>query len=444
MGSKILASSCDDLSATAMKILVEQSGYSLRNMGDLAMLQVTVERLQTLWADAEIHVFTSAPQRLERYCPNTHPVQSLGRQLWFQPLFPRVPKVLPYPLLAKVYEDWEWWLRLRSPQWSEDIIRARIQNPSEQAAFETFTSLIHEADLVIASGGGYMTDVFKPHAINILNTLGLAIQLGKPTALLGQGMGPLNGRHLSGRTQSVLPQINLITLREKRSGLPILERLGVSREQVLTTGDDAIEMAYRARPAQLGDGIGINLRVAEYSGFDAALFHTLRDTLQATAQTLNVPLIPAPISRNARGAELSDSMAIQKLMQGYDDTSDGGWGLETPLQVIRQIGHCRVVVTGSYHAGVFALSQGIPVIGLVQAPYYADKFLGLADQFGVGCDVVFLDDRQLSEKLSAAIQQAWNQAEQHHSQLLEAAARQVELGHVAYQQVYQLLHSESP
>ena len=35
-----------------------------------------------------------------------------------------------------------------------------------------------------------------------------------------------------------------------------------------------------------------------------------------------------------------------------------------------------VEVTGSYHAGVFALAQGIPVVGLLQSAYYEQKFIG--------------------------------------------------------------------
>jgi polysaccharide pyruvyl transferase WcaK-like protein len=420
-----------------MKILVEQSGYPLRNMGDLAMLQMAIERLKTQWADAEIQVFTSSPQQLHRHCPHTQAIQPLGRQLWFHPLFPPLEKALPGRLAKRTYRDWEWQFRLRSPHWSEDRMRARFQAEPEQSALAAFTSALHEADLVIASGGGYMTDVFKSHGIGILNTLGLAAHLGKPTALLGQGIGPVADRHLLGRMKAVFPRLNLISLREQRSGLPLLHQIGVDHQRILTTGDDAIELAYRDRPSQLGDGIGINIRVAGYSGFDAALFHALRDTLQAAAHQLKAPLIPAPISRNNRGEELSDSKAIQKLMEGYDDASDGGWELETPLQVIQQVGRCRVVVTGSYHAGVFALAQGIPVIGLVKAQYYADKFLGLADQFDGGCEMLLLDDPHLPEKLLTLLTKTWHSAAELQPQILNAAQQQIELGQRAYQQVYQ-------
>ncbi|NJR75723.1 MAG: polysaccharide pyruvyl transferase family protein [Scytonema sp. CRU_2_7] len=108
---------------------------------------------------------------------------------------------------------------------------------------------------------------------------------------------------------------------------------------------------------------------------------------------------------------------------------------------MEQIGRCRVVVTGSYHAGVFALAQGIPIMGLAKSEYYADKFLGLADQFGVGCEVIFLHEQEFATKLVDSIDRALESAEQLRPQLLEAAKEQVELGHTAYKRVYELVNS---
>ena len=62
------------------------------------------------------------------------------------------------------------------------------------------------------------------------------------------------------------------------------------------------------------------------------------------------------------------------------------------VDVFEQIGFCRVLITGSYHAGVFALAQGVPSICVAQSQYYVDKFVGLADQFGEGCRVIQLQE----------------------------------------------------
>jgi colanic acid/amylovoran biosynthesis protein len=71
--------------------------------------------------------------------------------------------------------------------------------------------------------------------------------------------------------------------------------------------------------------------------------------------------------------------------------------------------------------------------------YYADKFLGLADLFGDGCQVVSFDDSRFQEKLAASIDQSWNSAEQIRQPLLEAAARQIQSAETAYQKLYELV-----
>jgi colanic acid/amylovoran biosynthesis protein len=106
--------------------------------------------------------------------------------------------------------------------------------------------------------------------------------------------------------------------------------------------------------------------------------------------------------------------------------------------VIEQVKRCRVVVTGSYHPAVFALSQGIPVVGLARSEYYLQKFLGLADQFGAGIEIVSSDVEQLPGKLTTAIGSAWRSAETVFPALLDAAWRQIQSGQRYYQRLYQL------
>jgi colanic acid/amylovoran biosynthesis protein len=289
------------------------------------------------------------------------------------------------------------------------------------------------ADLVVASGGGYITDAFAGHAIGILSVLEKAMQLGKPTAMLGQGLGPVQSKKLLNKATSILPSVHLIALRESRAGLPFLDSLGVARDRVVTTGDDAIELAYEAHAPELGNGIGVNLRVSPYSKVDRTLIKKVRAVLQNVAGKYNVPMIPLPIS--LVDVE-SDARTIRELLAGYADVSDREQSPDTPCKVLREVSRCRLVVTGSYHAGVFALAQGIPVVGLASSSYYVYKFLGLADQFGTGVQSVFLGDEQLHEKLMTAIDLAWRSAGQIRPQLLEAARQQIEFSRLAYQRLY--------
>ncbi|MFN9838367.1 MAG: polysaccharide pyruvyl transferase family protein, partial [Pseudanabaena sp.] len=64
-----------------MKILIDQSGYPLLNIGDLAMLQVAIQRMYALWSNCSIQVFTTSPEKLAKYCPNTKPLLPNGRHI---------------------------------------------------------------------------------------------------------------------------------------------------------------------------------------------------------------------------------------------------------------------------------------------------------------------------------------------------------------------------
>jgi polysaccharide pyruvyl transferase WcaK-like protein len=98
-------------------------------------------------------------------------------------------------------------------------------------------------------------------------------------------------------------------------------------------------------------------------------------------------MVPLPISRVPGEADVE---AIQYLMNANDDSLPNGSPLEALDAVVRQVQKCRLVITGSYHAGVFALAKGIPTIGLAKSAYYIDKFIGLSALFGLGCETVLL------------------------------------------------------
>jgi colanic acid/amylovoran biosynthesis protein len=146
------------------------------------------------------------------------------------------------------------------------------------------------------------------------------------------------------------------------------------------------------------------------------------------AKQHNISLIPIPIGH-------SDQTAINELLQ----TPNYNKRFNMPIQVIDEIKRCRVVVTGSYHAAVFALSQGIPAIGLVKSSYYASKFLGLAAQFGSGCEVLFLDDTsRLEDRLETALENLLKNAPENQQKLLEKAQLQIQASRNAYKKFYDL------
>ena len=121
--------------------------------------------------------------------------------------------------------------------------------------------------MVVSTGAGLLTDDYARLAIDVLDMLDLAKRRhGAVTALLGHGIGPISNAALLRRAGEVLPTVDLITLREEVVGRPLLLSLGVEPDRIATTGDDALELAFRVEPAPTTHRtrLGFNLRLARY------------------------------------------------------------------------------------------------------------------------------------------------------------------------------------
>jgi colanic acid/amylovoran biosynthesis protein len=404
-----------------MTILVDNGTYALENMGDVCMLQACVSRLRDTFPGARVGVFTRRPERLARYCPEAFPVDALGRDYF----------VTSGSILGKLHRvapGLEAALRRSAPVASARVVLARGRRRKlDHADVPAFAGLLRSADLVVTAGGGYITDEFPWLAERVLRTVQLAQDMGKRTAMLGQGLGPLETPKLRTLAARVLRRLDLLTLREGRANFALLNSLGVSPFRATVTGDDAIEPSRANVPAALGNGIGVNLRVTRYAGAGDDTIAALRPILQAAAARRNAALVPVPISFNDHG---EDVRVLRVLLDRPDIPDDDA--VRAPAHSVAAAASCRVVVTGAYHAAVFALSNGVPVVALAGSQYYVNKFEGLRDQFDGGFDIVRLNKSDWTTDLPARLDDAWENAESKRHCLLHAAARQVTLARDAY------------
>jgi polysaccharide pyruvyl transferase WcaK-like protein len=421
-----------------MRILVEPNAHHHLNMGDVAMLQMAVSRLREHFPNAHIEVITDDAERLERHCPGVSPVPAAGRRLWFEnPYFgARLHRFLPGALAGRLRRAEER-LRHRRPAAARSVVATKHRlkrSPTED--LDRFLDAMHECHLLVVAGAGAITDPFAPLALTILELCGTVADRGAPTAMMGQGLGPIEDARLLAQARSVLPGLGLLGLREGRAGVPLATSLDVPVDRIVVTGDDAVELAYENRADASGDALGLSLRVARYSELDPELVETVARVAIDAAERRGVGIRSIPISAVANEADAE----VLRRIAGDDDEP----AVETPADAIRRAGRCRVVVTGSYHAAVFALAQGIPAIGLARSPYYVDKFLGLAELFGAGCSTVALDGAESAGLLRAAIDDAWAAAEELRGPLIDAAAAQRDAGRAAYARLAALVDEHAP
>jgi colanic acid/amylovoran biosynthesis protein len=406
-----------------LRVLVEPGSYRCENMGDVAMLQVGVARLRRVFPDSQVHVVTSEPTRLQAFCPDALPAAADGRQPWIEEgyLTRDYRRVLPTALYRRMAAS-EGAVTRRWPTLYAAAAGAH-RGRRGVARVRGFLDLMRRTDLFVVAGQGSMGDWTSQHAHTVLGTLALARRHGIPTAMLGQGIGPLTEPALVERARAVLPQVGLIALRERVASPTLLTGIGVPAARVHVTGDDAIELARLGRGEQRGGGLGVNVRVSVNAGLTEDAVAPLREMLASFVRDHGgPPLVGLPIARGVA----RDAALIRQLCEGVGDVGDGGATLDTPTQVIDAAARCRVVVTGAYHAAVFALSQGVPTVCLSGSPYYDAKFVGLAELFGEGCRMVRVQEGMTAVR--AAADALWRDADRLRGRLRDAALSQIVCG----------------
>jgi polysaccharide pyruvyl transferase WcaK-like protein len=210
--------------------------------------------------------------------------------------------------------------------------------------------------------------------------------------------------------------------------LPLLESLGIvaagsadSAEVrlrlgglVSVTGDDALQMALNLAQRNSAfpsdddaPAIGVNLRTSSYAGTIDALASEFAETVCEVARDVGARLLAAPVSRYGGGEDLA---AVRRLLQPrlsrYDVEFESS-NLETAAALADLAGRCRVMVTGSYHAAVFALAAGVPCVGIAASTYYQGKFSGLAG-LHEGISIVANDSPDFPGRLRQGILRAYH------------------------------------
>lgn len=427
-----------------MRVLVDPGSHHLLNAGDVAMLQVCVERVRAARPDARLRVLTTAPALLQRYCPGVEALAAEGRYA----LLERMPAMT---VDARARSGGSGLRRAIGKRRGRERLRRAADRIAAEGAPQAraFADALLTADLLLMSGRGGLTDAFAGEARAVLDELAIAARIGLPAALMGQGVGPLESRELRARAREVLPTVALVSLREGRAGPALLADAGVGPDRIVVTGDDVVEPALRARgqAAAGSDAVGLSLRVADYAGVSERAAAEVGAAAAALAERRGAEVAPIAISTHpaerdadavrsslhvgADGESLSTARAVTALAESP--------GRDAVAAAIEATGRCRVVVAGSYHAAVFALAQGVPALGVAASDYYADKLHGLREQFGAGCAIVDLREPGASDRVTSELESLWDRAPALRTELLAAAERQVESGRAAYERLAALV-----
>lgn len=396
-----------------MNILIDQGSMRFDNLGDIAMLQVCTARLAELQPSARLRVLTHTPTGVREHVSGAESLQLPSSPRWdqFRAALSLLGQFLPGRLVGRLEA------------------RAGLSIPSSYR--NTIVDAINSSDLYVHAGAGILTDVFPSAAGRRLLTIGLAIEIGVPTVLFSQGVGPLDLPALRSRARSVLPRVDLIGLRDMGSLDLVSHGLGVPTSRAQMTGDDALAIGYQGRPAALGHGLGVNLRRSRYVSLHSRDLVWLGGQLrQLRASSSADQLEPVPLA-----VHWMDRLPTERLLSHVHPGWEPLWHAHTVPELIRSIGRCRLVICTSYHAAVLALAQGIPALCLYRSRYYQHKYGGLCDLFPTACRRIDLGRSEDRSRFLETARALLEGSEDRRVAALESAADQIARSERAYQWV---------
>ena len=275
----------------------------------------------------------------------------------------------------------------------------------------SLTAAVTWADVVVASGGGYLNDTWWWHGFGVLSVLDLAQRLGKPTATFGQGLGPLTHPALRRQARRVLPRLHVLGLREGVTGQPLADALGVRADRVMVTGDDALGLVRNVRADMAGEpgsvsALGLNARVSGYAGVDQAVAGVVGQVLAEVVAQRRAAVVGLPVSRYERESDLS---SIRSLWPGPLPAGERRPGPEDALRAGRRAAAgCRSRRDGQLPRCGLRLGRwgpdGLPEqLGVLQREVRRDPA-----SFPLATEIVPLIAGDLARRLTEAVDRTWD------------------------------------
>lgn len=369
--------------------------YVFDNVGDVAMTQVAVSRLREAFLDAELRLFAASQALLEAH--GLGDTTAISEQPWFvwSAAVSRWQERVPLRALRRLPDERpSAFLRLARPS----------RMVSDHRAAAALVDEITRSDLVVMPGQGTMHDGSDRRARRVAALALCACALRVPFVAVGQGIGPLQDRALARRVSEALGSVHGLGVRDPGASADTVAALGLDDARWRVTGDDAIEAAlgHQRAGAPDGDRIGVSLRDNRAAGVPDDLPAAIGRVIGTVRPGTGVDLI----SMMEKTGGISDSTFLAAV--------DPGHGVDAVAHPARAdaalaaLAGCRVVITGTYHAAVFAQTLGVPVVCLAATPYYVQKMRGVLDQFG-GRGGTLLDPSAegFEQDLAAAIEHWW-------------------------------------
>jgi len=336
------------------------------NLGDEAVLQATFAGLRQLWPDAELKAFTLHPARTSvNHRVSAEPLTGLNRPLFCAPRDDEPGLVRVARSVARRTSELP--LLWRFTRWAADR--------TADIVFETKSVIsarrwLKNADLLLASGGGQLDDVWggafgQPYALARWAYLSKRARV--PFAFLSVGYGGASGWLSRRFLRYALSQSAYCSLRDAGS-LALTQRLGVKRDLGVVP-DLAFALASRAPLPRKRPGFDVGVSPMTYmrpGSWPNANPEHYRRLVRLWADTV------AAIVAKGNRAHLfvsapEDMVAVDDVLNSLDDETRAACTKNqaaSPDELLEFYRCMDVVISSRLHGVLLAMVAGRPVLAL--------------------------------------------------------------------------------
>jgi len=371
--------------------------HSSRNLGDAALLQVTLQQLQSRFPSSNITLSMDDPasyrgieRTIESIVAWTHPKKPDGTISWnYANLLWLIPATL-LPLFSYRY--------FKKANYSLTPRQLRL-----------LIDVYNQADIVISEPGGYLYSSGRGISLLIsVFSIALAIFARKPIYFLPQSIGPFKRKWERKMVRWMLNHVRIVMVREPVS-FRTIQSIGVDQKNVRLVPDLAFALPSSDRelglkwlhelgidPKANGPLMGMTLINWGEQNMD---FKMQLEYEKACADAINwfientggkILLFPQVIGPYA---SQDDRVPARKVAQLLSELSDSIYQIEQPLtlELIKAVYSWMDIFIGTrMHSNIFALSEGVPVVAIG----YLHKTRGMAEMIGI--DELFINIDQVS------------------------------------------------
>ncbi|MCR8844780.1 polysaccharide pyruvyl transferase CsaB [Paenibacillus sp. SC116] len=290
---------------------------------------------------------------------------------------------------------------------------------------------------LISGGGSLLQDATSAKTIPYyLGVIKLAQWLGKPTFIYAQGIGPVQRKLFYPFIKNVFSRSAYVSVRDVESAA-LLEKMGLNKSSIEVVPDPVMGMRLPSGTPQSSgfdeEGrpiVGVSVR---FWNEDRTDMDRIAEMLQQWMEQQQLHIRFLPFHGH------SDEAASRYVMDRLSNVDKHGSAVSIspiyphPLDMLKEVSRCRVLVGMRLHSLIYAASQQVPVLGISYDPKI-DQFLNRLGEQAIGTTKQ-LHPQRAAEQASSVLSNTERWREQH-QEVIQQLIQEAEL---PAKQVVQLL-----